>query len=259
MDSHPPVDTAPVDTALAAVCRLDECGRRRRADVVARLVARAGSVLPTADGVRLSFAPTRANAEALGAFLRAERECCPDFAYELSPASERHRLDLAITARGDNIAPLQDLYLGSAHARGDTMTSAEQLHIGEVARRAAVRASAIRYYERSGLIHPPRRAAGQRVYDASVFEALALIQLAQDAGFTIRETRMLLNGFDRATPASARWQSLARRKLGEVEDRIARAERMRDVLERLLRCRCETLGECVRKRAGALVRTPKRP
>jgi DNA-binding transcriptional MerR regulator len=63
---------------------------------------------------------------------------------------------------------------------------------------------------------------------------------------TIGEIKTLLHGFDRATPASTRWQSLARRKLGEVNERIARAQRMRAVLEQLLQCRCETLGKCVR-------------
>src|SRR6476620_2660950 len=96
------------------------------------------------------------------------------------------------------------------------MGSGEELYIGEVARRTGLRASALRYYERSGLIRAPRRAGGRRVYDASIFESLALIQLARDAGFTIRETRWLLDGFDRGTPASTRWQSLARPKLVEI-------------------------------------------
>ena len=89
------------------------------------------------------------------------------------------------------------------------MVSVEQLFIGDVARRAGVQASALRFYERAGIMRPPRRAGGRRVYDASVFESLALIQLARDAGFTIRETKWLLDGFDRHTPASARWQSRA--------------------------------------------------
>lgn len=137
------------------------------------------------------------------------------------------------------------------------MTSTAQeggISIGEVGRRMGLRASALRYYERAGLIRVQRRSAGHRVYDPSVFESLALIRLAQDAGFTIREVKSLLNGFDRATPASARWQSLAQRKLEEMIARIERAQRMRDLLERLLRCECETLGQCVRGRVAKLAR-----
>lgn len=133
------------------------------------------------------------------------------------------------------------------------MDTATNLSIGEVARIAHVNASAIRYYEDEGLLRPIRRVGGRRIYDRTVFESLALIDLAQDAGFTMSEIKALLNGFDRATPASARWQALARRKLDEIAERIARAEQMRDLLERLLHCQCETLGQCVRRRTAAML------
>lgn len=130
---------------------------------------------------------------------------------------------------------------------------AAPMSIGTIAKRTGLRVSAIRYYESAGLIPPTRRAGGKRVYDASVFEAIALVQLAQDAGFTLAETRVLIAGFERGTPANARWQTMARRKLVDVEERIERARKMKEVLERLLRCKCETLGECVRARTEALV------
>jgi len=126
------------------------------------------------------------------------------------------------------------------------------LSIGAVARRAGLHISAIRYYESRGLIPIARRVAGKRVYDDSVFESIALVRIAQDAGFTLAEVRTLVSGFDTATPASARWQTMARRKLADVEARIDQAERMKALLEGLLECRCETLEECVRRRNAAL-------
>jgi len=128
----------------------------------------------------------------------------------------------------------------------------KEFSIGEVARHVGARQSALRYYERVGLIPPARRVSRRRVYDESVFESIAVIQLAKDAGFTIDETRLLLSGFGRSVPASERWRMLAQGKIEEMTARIERAERMRAVLERLSRCRCETLGECVRARADAL-------
>lgn len=123
----------------------------------------------------------------------------------------------------------------------------EELTIGEVARRAGIRPSAIRYYESSGLLPAPRRSSGQRRYDAGVLQRLAIIQLAQEAGFSIAEIKSLFYDFADDTPASLRWQALATHKLAEVEARIARAQEMKRVLEEcLLQCRCLSLEECAR-------------
>jgi MerR family redox-sensitive transcriptional activator SoxR len=80
-----------------------------------------------------------------------------------------------------------------------------------------------------------------------VLERLAVIQIAQQAGFTVAEMRTLFNGFTPETPASARWEALAQQKLAEVDKMIRHAQAMKRVLEEeLLRCRCLTLEECAR-------------
>lgn len=130
--------------------------------------------------------------------------------------------------------------------------------IGDVAARTGLRPSALRYYESMALIRPARRVSGRRLYDESVFESIAIIRLAQDAGFTIAEVKRLLNGFDRATPASARWHALAVKKHSEMVQRIQDAQRMKLLLEKLMTCRCETLGQCVRPRLIQLDRGARR-
>ena len=130
--------------------------------------------------------------------------------------------------------------------------------IGDVAARAGLRPSALRYYESVALVRPARRVNGRRLYDDSVFESLALIRLAQDAGFSIGEVKMLMHGFERATPASARWQAMAKKKHAEVVERIEQAQRMKQLLERLMHCQCETLGQCVRPRLLQLDRAVRR-
>ncbi|HEV2473427.1 MAG TPA: MerR family transcriptional regulator [Ktedonobacteraceae bacterium] len=117
--------------------------------------------------------------------------------------------------------------------------------IGEVARRAGVRASTLRYYESVGLIPPPGRVHGHRRYDSSIFALLAILRMAQHAGFTLAEMHMLVNGFSPETPASERWQQLARQKLVEVEELIAHAQQTKHTLESLLRCECLSLEDCV--------------
>jgi MerR family transcriptional regulator, redox-sensitive transcriptional activator SoxR len=120
------------------------------------------------------------------------------------------------------------------------------LTIGAVARQAQLRTSAVRYYESAGLLEAPRRISGRRIYDSSVLDALRLIQLAKGAGFTVAEIRGLLHGFDRTTPASARWRAMASRKLRDVAAVIDRARHMQRVLEALLTCDCVDLADCVR-------------
>jgi MerR family transcriptional regulator, redox-sensitive transcriptional activator SoxR len=121
----------------------------------------------------------------------------------------------------------------------------EELTIGEVAERAGIRASAIRYYESVEILPAPQRINGRRRYDFRVFDRLAVIQIAQQAGFTVAEIRTLFNGFTSETPASARWEALARQKLVEVDALMRRVQAMKGILEEiLLRCRCLTLDEC---------------
>jgi MerR family redox-sensitive transcriptional activator SoxR len=122
---------------------------------------------------------------------------------------------------------------------------AEELTIGEVARRAGIRTSAIRYYESVGLLPAPPRVSGRRRYDPSVVQRLAVLRLAQEAGFTVAEIQILFNGFAADTPPAERWEALARRKLEEVDVLIQRALRMRQVLESGLRCGCLRLEDCV--------------
>ena len=121
----------------------------------------------------------------------------------------------------------------------------EALAIGEVARRAGVRPSTLRYYESVGLLPPPSRVHGHRRYDPSVFSLLALLRMAQQAGFTLAEMHLLVHGFSQETPASERWQQLARQKLEEVEALIAHAQQTKHLLERLLQCECLRLEDCV--------------
>ena len=120
----------------------------------------------------------------------------------------------------------------------------EELGIGEVARRAGIQASALRYYESIGLMPAPRRISGRRRYDESTVQMLKIVQLAQDAGFTIAEIQTLLNGFAPDTPPAARWQPLASRKIQELDALIVRAQQMKQVLEKGLNCGCLRMEDC---------------
>ena len=120
-----------------------------------------------------------------------------------------------------------------------------KLTIGEVAHQAGLHASAIRYYEDIGVLPRPERTHGHRRYTSRVFQQLAFIQLARDAGFTIAEIQTLVSGFDETAPLGVRWRSLAQQKLVELDVTISRAQGMKRVLEEGIRCQCLDLDECL--------------
>ncbi len=122
----------------------------------------------------------------------------------------------------------------------------KELSIGEVAKRAGIATSAMRYYERQGLIPRVARRNGRRVYDDAVVDRLALIRVAKRAGFSVGEIKRFLSGFARRTPPGERWRKLADRKLAELNQRVAETERMKEILEVLTRCECPTLEDCSR-------------
>lgn len=119
-----------------------------------------------------------------------------------------------------------------------------QLSIGEVAGRAGVATSAIRFYERRGLLAVPERAGGQRRYHEDAVRRLEVIEIAKRAGFSLDEVRLLLDASDGGEPAHERLRALAESKLPEVEALIARAEAMRDWLELARECSCSNLELC---------------
>ncbi len=117
-----------------------------------------------------------------------------------------------------------------------------RLAIGEVAERARMSASRIRYYEARGLLPEPERAAGRRRYGAEVLRRLAIIDAAQRAGFTLQEIRDLLGSA--GEPGPERLRELAVMKLPELDDLIARAMSVRDVLQSCAECDCESIDVC---------------
>jgi DNA-binding transcriptional MerR regulator len=113
--------------------------------------------------------------------------------------------------------------------------------IGELARRTGVATSALRYYERIGLLAPAARAGQVRHYPPSTAERVALIRLYRDAGFTLAEIRRLLAATSQGRPA---WGRLAERKIAELDARIADAQRAKKLIKHALDCPHRDLLSC---------------
>jgi MerR family redox-sensitive transcriptional activator SoxR len=116
--------------------------------------------------------------------------------------------------------------------------------IGEVARRAGLSTSALRYYERVGLLPPPNRVSKRRIYDAKVLGRIRVILLALDAGFTVKETRTFLNGYPLTATPAERWRALAAKKLAELDAQMERLAQMKAILNDSFQCRCIRIEDC---------------
>ena len=118
------------------------------------------------------------------------------------------------------------------------------LTIGQVARQAGLRTTTLRYYESIGILAPPVRVSGQRRYDERVFRQLAVIKVAQRAGFTMAQIHMLLHEFPDDAPPPERWRAMAHPRLAEVQVLMRQLQESQRILEGMLECECHSMDEC---------------
>jgi MerR family transcriptional regulator, copper efflux regulator len=112
--------------------------------------------------------------------------------------------------------------------------------IGEVARRAGVATSAVRYYERRGLVAPDARQSGQRRYRPESLRLLVFVGMLQDAGLSLDDIAGVLGA---ATVQE--WKAIALRRLEVLDQEIERLEHARSYLQGALLCRFDhPLSEC---------------
>jgi MerR family redox-sensitive transcriptional activator SoxR len=116
--------------------------------------------------------------------------------------------------------------------------------IGEVAAQAGISVSALRYYERIGLLPAAEREQGRRRFPASTVRRLGTIAAAKRAGLSLAEIRSLLSTLDGGALPRESLPALAERRLPEAEPRIAAATRQRDWLLAASACRCASLDDC---------------
>jgi DNA-binding transcriptional MerR regulator len=124
------------------------------------------------------------------------------------------------------------------------------LTIGEVAERAQVATSAVRYYERQGLLSPDARKSGQRRYRTETLRRLVFIRMLQEAGLALEEIRKIL---DAATVTE--WKVIAQHRLQVLDEQIAQLQHARGVLSAALLCRfdhpatdCSVMGAEIDRR-----------
>jgi MerR family redox-sensitive transcriptional activator SoxR len=121
----------------------------------------------------------------------------------------------------------------------------ELLTIGDFAARSGVAQSALRYYEKEGLIRSTRTGGNQRRYQRSELRRVAFIRIAQQVGVSLEEIREALAALpENRTPTKADWTRLSARWRKRLEDRITLMERLRDQLTGCIGCGCLSMQRC---------------
>ena len=125
------------------------------------------------------------------------------------------------------------------------MRTTDHLTVSEVAERSGFAPSALRFYEREGLIHATRTTGNQRRYQRSVLRRLAFIRAARNIGLTLDEVAAALATLpDSRTPTKADWTRLSRSWRSRLDAQIAALEKLRDGLDSCIGCGCLSLQRC---------------
>jgi MerR family redox-sensitive transcriptional activator SoxR len=123
---------------------------------------------------------------------------------------------------------------------------AKELTVGELARRSGVSTSALRFYEREGLIRSRRTPGNQRRYSRDTLRRVAFIRVSQRVGIPLTEIAEALSILptDRA-PSQEQWVQLSEEWRADLDRRIAQLLKLRDELIDCIGCGCLTLERCV--------------
>jgi MerR family copper efflux transcriptional regulator len=109
------------------------------------------------------------------------------------------------------------------------------MKIGELASLSGLSVDTIRFYEKQGLIPPPRRTdANYRVYDADTPRRLIFIRKARDLGFTLQEIGQLLALSEDGQAGAIDVKERSQAKLAELDRKISEMKAMRRSLEKLV-------------------------
>ena len=123
--------------------------------------------------------------------------------------------------------------------------AASELTIGEVARRTGVAASALRFYESSGLISAMRTDGNQRRYARATLRRIAFIQAGKAAGIPLSEIQTALERLpSERAPNRRDWEALSQNWREDLDRRIATLTALRDRLTGCIGCGCLSLDTC---------------
>lgn len=120
------------------------------------------------------------------------------------------------------------------------------LAIGELGRRTGTKVETVRYYEKIGLLAPPRRTRGNyRAYSENDLARLSFVRRTRDLGFSIDQVRTLLSLADDESRDCATIDGIASAHLEEIDRKLADlAALRREIAALVVSCEGGTVGQC---------------
>ena len=121
-----------------------------------------------------------------------------------------------------------------------------ELSRGMLAKRTGVNLETVRYYEKIALMPEPLRSAGgHRVYGPLDLRRLLFIKRCRDLGFTLQETRELLELVDGGDYTCAEIRDRTSSHLHDVDAKIRDLSKMRGTLRKMVaKCDGGLVPEC---------------
>jgi MerR family copper efflux transcriptional regulator len=114
------------------------------------------------------------------------------------------------------------------------------MKIGELASATGLSRDTLRFYEKRGLLQPRRRDNGYRDYPPEAVQWLCYLRSAQQLGFTLAEIEAGMPLLEAPGTAAESLRDALRRKLADIDARIAALGALRTELAREL----EAPGSC---------------
>jgi MerR family transcriptional regulator, redox-sensitive transcriptional activator SoxR len=120
-----------------------------------------------------------------------------------------------------------------------------ELTIGELSERSGVSQSALRFYERQGLIAARRTDGNQRRYPSVTLRRVAVVQAGKAAGIPLERIRDALDALPEGKqPTKRDWERLSNAWRAELDERIATLQSIRNRLTTCIGCGCLSLQTC---------------
>jgi len=114
-----------------------------------------------------------------------------------------------------------------------------------VAARCGVAVSTIHFYEAQGFIQSWRTPGNQRRYAREVLRRVSIVKVAQRVGIPLASIKAALDSLPKGrTPTDRDWRKLSAQWQADLDRRIGKLARLRDLLTGCIGCGCLSMRDC---------------